>query len=210
MSSFPSMYEFPQRPGPTTLSPFNNESSRRRAAYTERGVDGCVQRRCAYNRIIFISIYDKIDPLIARYPRRQRRTFWGISVSLSVSSIAYDDEQQTSTSNRRSTLPHTDCKLLCYNFLSINWLSLLVFLSTRSVYLIVLLHINLRSTHGVMPCTTPFIFLSDCFSFSSLLQTKNFVRISFFLSFFFLSFFRSSFLSFRFVLQIDERHIRRV
>lgn len=89
--------------------------------------------RCAGKfHIIFISIYDKLAPSIP-----SSRIFQDISsssVSLTLArSLAYG-EQTSFFCNRRSTLPHTDCKLLCYNFLSINWLSLLVFLSLPARY----------------------------------------------------------------------------
>lgn len=94
-------------------------------------------------------------------------------------------------SHRRSTLPHTDCKLLCYNFLSIDCLYLCFSLPARYTWLYC--YTLICVPHVV--CTTPFVlFPFYCFSFLSSYKRADF----------------SFFLPFRSVSQIDEWHTCRV
>lgn len=78
--------------------------------------------------IIFISISGKLVPHsiienVESSPRYRQDRFFCIRSFMTAI-----------RSHRRCTLPHTGCKLLCYNFLSINWLSLLVFFSLPARY----------------------------------------------------------------------------
>lgn len=91
-----------------------NDKSSRRARSTE--LADCVYiRKCAS----FLFLFMTSSP--PRSLHRERRILQGISsASVCVRSLARSRTTGKRCSHRRSTLPHTDCKLLCYNFLSIN------------------------------------------------------------------------------------------
>lgn len=77
-------------------------------------------------------------PLMVSLPRllhRARRIFSKVSTRL-IFCVRLLASRTDKRSHRRCTLPHTDCKLLCYNFLSINSLSLLVFFSLPARYIL--------------------------------------------------------------------------